>query len=293
VTTVAVAVHTTSDAKTMLPLSRAGDANVMVDQVDQSADLATGPPAPALPATLHARLRGIEGVTGLVEVNAATRLTVRVFGSTGPAGLVACAQLASVPVLGRCPADVTMQRLNASGLDVIAAGTNGSQRAIERERTILDNAYPVLQGPQTIGELDLIAPSSTLTNAYQQLVDVVIVTSLAIAGRTLATSIAVGLADRKRPFSMLRLTGARLATLRRVVVLESAVPLIAVAIVAIGVGFGASAIFTSAEMQHSLVAPGAGYYLITAAGIVASLVIIAAAFPLLRLITDPEAARNE
>lgn len=57
---------------------------------------------------------------------------------------------------------------------------------------------------------------------------------MAIAGCTLATGIAAGLADRKRPFSMLRLTGARLATVRRVVVLETAVPLIAVAIVAIG-----------------------------------------------------------
>jgi len=46
-------------------------------------------------------------------------------------------------------------------------------------------------------------------------------------------------------------------------------------------------------MQHPLVAPGAGYYLITAAGIAASLAIIAATFPLLRLITGPEVARNE
>ena len=92
---------------------------------------------------------------------------------------------------------------------------------------------------------------------------------------------------------MLRLTGVRLATLRRMVVLESVVPLIAVAIVAIGAGLGASAMFTSAQMQHPLVAPGAGYYLITAAGIAASLAIIAATFPLLRLITSPGVARNE
>jgi hypothetical protein len=51
--------------------------------------------------------------------------------------------------------------------------------------------------------------------------------------------------------------------------------------------------FTSAQMQHPLVAPGAGYYLIAAAGIAASLAIIAATFPLLRLITGPEVARSE
>ena len=132
-----------------------------------------------------------------------------------------------------------------------------------------------------------------MNQAYQQLADVVIVTSLVIAGCTLATSIAGGLADRRRPFSMLRLTGARLATLRRVVVLESAVPLVAVAIVAIGAGFGTSALYASAQLHHPLAAPGAGYYLITVAGLVASLAIIAAAFPLLRLMTGPEVARNE
>ena len=264
------------------------------------------------------------GVTGIIEVQHGTRLTVRVFGSTGPAGLVSCAQLASVPDLGRCPAgaqvaafpassvvsgfspidsgnslqgitwpaaDITAQRLNAIGLDFIAVATNGSSAAIERARTVLDDAYPVPDGPQTLGELT--TGGKAVSHTYQQLANIVIVTSLAIAGCTLATSIAAGLADRKRPFGMLRLTGARLATLRRVVVLESAVPLLAVAIVAIGAGFGASAMFTSAQMQHPLVGPGAGYYLIAAAGIVASLAIIAVTFPLLHFITGPEVARNE
>jgi hypothetical protein len=42
-----------------------------------------------------------------------------------------------------------------------------------------------------------------------------------------------------------------------------------------------------------IVAPGAGYYLITAPGIAASPAIIAAMLPLLRLVTAPEVARNE
>ncbi len=77
------------------------------------------------------------------------------------------------------------------------------------------------------------------------------------------------------------------------VALESAVPLLAVAVVAIGVGFAASAMFATMQLQHPLVAPGAAYYLLTAAGIAASLGIIAATFPLLRRITGPEVARNE
>ncbi len=49
----------------------------------------------------------------------------------------------------------------------------------------------------------------------------------------------------------------------------------------------------SVQLQHSLVAPGAAYYLLTAAGIVVALGIIAATFPLLRRITGPETARSE
>ena len=42
-----------------------------------------------------------------------------------------------------------------------------------------------------------------------------------------------------------------------------------------------------------MVAPGAVYYLLTAGGILVSLGIIAATFPLLERITGPEVARNE
>ena len=92
---------------------------------------------------------------------------------------------------------------------------------------------------------------------------------------------------------MLRLTGARLGMLRRVVTLESAVPLLAVAAVAISTGFGASAMFATVQLAHPLVAPDGAYYLITAAGIVLALGVIAATFPLLARITAPEIARND
>ena len=239
-----------------------------------------------------------------------------------PAGVVSCAQLATVPALGRCPAGATAvafpedgfdgpldartsagitwpaanvpaSRLDSLGVDAINVGTNGSVPAVEQARTVLENAYanPSLSAPSTIG--DLIAQDDSTNNAYQQLANTVILVSLPIAGCTLAASIAAGLADRKRPFSLLRLTGARLATLRRVVALESAVPLLAVAAVAIGTGFGAAAEYASVAQHHPMVAPGAAYYLITAGGILAALGIIAATFPLLARITGPEVARNE
>jgi hypothetical protein len=245
------------------------------------------------------------------------------FSETGTiaAGLVSCSQLARAPALGRCPggaaavsfpefldgsppartlesitwpvADVPASRLGGLGLDSIDIATDGSRSAIEEARTALDNAnaYPSLGTPLTLAEKT--ANLTAIGSAYQQLVDVVILASLAIAGCTLAAGVAASLSDRKRPFSLLRLTGARLGMLRRVVALESAVPLLAVAVVSIGAGFGAAAMFATVQLEHPLVAPGAVYYLITAAGIAVSLCIIASTFPLLRRITGPEAARNE
>jgi predicted lysophospholipase L1 biosynthesis ABC-type transport system permease subunit len=193
-------------------------------------------------------------------------------GTTWPAAGVSAARLDRLPVLA------------------INVATNGTVPAIEQARTVLETAYPEYDPPATLAEqrADVIQQDV----AYQQLADVVVLTSLAIAGCTLAASVAAGLAERKRPFSLLRLAGAPLGMLQRVVALESAVPLLVTAVISIGVGFAASAMFAAAQIGP-LTAPGAEYYIITGAGIAVGLGIIAATMPLLRRITGPEVARNE
>jgi hypothetical protein len=344
ITTVAVVAITTQNAKNLTRFGSAAEATVLTNQVSASNQVAgnSGPgvsagtarPGPAAPAApLTAQLNGIPGVQGVLVVRADPGLTIRgTFHNLGtspsgnvspvPAGVVSCAQLATVPALGRCPAgaataafpadgfngplfgtdataitwpaaNVPATRLDTLGVDAINVGTNGSTAAVEQARTVLENArtYPAVSTPSTIG--DIIAQDHSTHSDYQQLANVVILVSLPIAGCTLAAGIAAGLADRKRPFSLLRLTGARLATLRRIVALEGAVPLLAVAAVAIGTGFAAAAMYASEAQQHPMVPPGAAYYLITAGGILAALGIIAATFPLLARITGPDVARNE
>jgi hypothetical protein len=347
ITTVAVVAITTQDAKNVTRWSSAAEANVLTDQVSASnqepsagpaSSQGTAPPGPAAPAApLTAQLSGISGVQGVLVVRADPGLTIpgtfHGFGAFGfganqggpspvPAGVVSCAQLATAPALGRCPAGATAAafpsdgfngplfgvdattitwpaatvpatRLDTLGVDAINVATDGTEPAVERARTVLENAsaFPGVSTPSTIG--DLVAKDNSKNNDYQQLANVVILVSLPIAGCTLAAGIAAGLADRKRPFSLLRLTGARLATLRHVVALEGAVPLLAVAAVAIGTGFAGAAMFATEAQQHAMVAPGVAYYLLTAGGILVSLGIIAATFPLLTRITGPEVARNE
>jgi hypothetical protein len=343
ITTAAVVAITTQDAKETTQYGTVAQSNLMTDQIaapSPSGSRVTDPGQAAPAAALAARLEAIHGIHGVVVLRADPTLTipgtfhdlgVSAFGGNPggsvppiPADVASCAQLATVPDLGRCPAGATAAaipagvfgpngffgsqgssgftwpaanvpaaRLDALGVDALGVETDGTTTAIEQARTVLETepAYPVLNAPST--PEDNVVADVASNNGYQQLANVVILVSLPIAGCTLVAGIAAGLAARKRPFSLLRLAGARLSTLRSVVALEGAVPLLSVAAVAIGTSFAGAAMFAREAQQYPMVAPGMAYYLLTAGGIVISLAIIAATFPLLARITGPEAARNE
>ena len=178
-------------------------------------------------------------------------------------------------------------------MQYVVVATNGSTQAIEQARTTLERAYPVLYSPETILENQSLSFTAERAAEFRQLADVVILASLPIAGCSLAVSVIAGIGDRKRPFSLLRLTGAPLSLLRRVIAIESALPLLATAIIAIGTGFLAAGLFLNSQLSESLRAPGTGYYVTVAAGLAVSLGIIATTFPLLARMTGPETARNE
>jgi predicted lysophospholipase L1 biosynthesis ABC-type transport system permease subunit len=131
------------------------------------------------------------------------------------------------------------------------------------------------------------------TTQWQQLANVMILASLVVAGCTLAVSVVGGLSERRRPFSLLRLTGVPLGMLRRVIALESAVPLLVVALVSIAAAFVAAQLFLRAQMGYTLRPPGVPYYVTVLAGLAGSLGIIAGTLPLLKRITGPDTARNE
>jgi hypothetical protein len=280
-------------------------------------------PAPAGSDPVPAGLAAIPGVHGAAVVHVAPDSMVRAEESRGtwrisPSGLASCADLARAPAFGRCApgaevawvyvdlvgpdasssagvvwptAATTVDALRQLPLSSVIVETDGSTPAIERARTMLEAAYPQPYSPFTTAEWD--ADSARVLNLWKQLANVVIVASLAIAGASLAVSLAGGLSDRKRPFSLLRLTGVPLAVLRRVLALESGVPLLAAAVVATGTGFLAAHLFLRAQMDYSLRLPGVAYYAIVLAGLAASVAIIASTLPLLRRITGPETARNE
>jgi hypothetical protein len=321
VTTVTIGVITAFAANRVAPSGPLGD-DVLISQFSR------GPSPRGAVATVSdsvlAGLHSIEGVRGVAVIHASPvniELPLQMGNRPGTieADLVSCAQLAGTPALGRCPpgaqvvavpplfafnfgngssgdattwpaADVSLQRLNGLPVQAIAVGTDGSTAAIERARTRLEAAYPSRSDhPATLREGNA---NSDMTK-FQQLADVMILASLVIAGCTLAVSVIAGLADRRRPFSLLRLTGAPLGMLRRVVALETVVPLLAVAIVSTGAAFVGAELFLRAQVGYTLQPPGPGYYGTVLGGLAVSLTVIGSTLPLLRRITGPETARNE
>ena len=267
--------------------------------------------------------RGVRSVT-LVHQNPQGSLRFSLGPSRAPLrnsfGIVACDQLARTPAIGRCApgasvADVgyflsnvlghnshasttvwpsaNMSVEKAAKLPVVAVviATNGSSSSIERARTALERAFPLQGTPVAVDAFD---PSTARVLAMiQDMTDVMIVASLIIAACSLAVNIAAGLGERKRPFSLLRLTGVPTSLLHRVVVLETVLPLFIVAAVSIVVGLLSAALYLHSQVGIAFRTPGISYWVTVLGGLCASLAIIAATFPLLNRMTGPEVARNE
>ena len=235
-------------------------------------------------------------------------------------GVVACDQLAKTPAIGKCAPGATEASIgyflsnllghnsNASStvwpsahlsaadvarlpVDAVVVATNGSSGSLERARTTLERAFPFQGAPVAVDALD---PSTArLLTMIQDMTDVIIVASLIIAACSLAVTIAAGLGERKRPFSLLRLTGVPTALLHRVVALESALPLLLVAVVSIVVGLVSAALYLHSQVGIAFSIPGIAYWATVLGGLAASLAIITATFPILDRMTGPEVARNE
>ena len=235
-------------------------------------------------------------------------------------GVVACDQLAKTPAIGKCAPGATVASVgyflsnilghhsNASStawpsadlsvtsaarlpVDAIVVATTGRRAPLNGYGPRSNGSFPSREHRSQSKRLD---PSNArLLAMIQDMTDVIIVASLIIAACSLAVNIVAGLGERKRPFSLLRLTGVPTALLHRVVALESALPLLLVAAVSIVVGLVSAALYLHSQVGIAFRIPGIAYWATVLGGLAASLAIIASTFPLLNRITGPEVARNE
>ncbi len=271
---------------------------------------------PSVPGQVLAGLRTTPGVRSVTMVHQSPSQTPL----RQSFGVVACDQLARTPAIGKCAPGETaasigyffshllghnshasstiwpsanMSVASAARLpvDAVVVATDGSPGSLERARTTLERDFPFQGTPVAVDAFDPL--TARLLTMIQDMTDVIIVASLIIAACSLAVNIAAGLGERKRPFSLLRLTGVPTALLHRVVALESALPLFLVAAVSILVGLVSAALYLHSQVGIAFSIPGITYWATVAGGLAASLAIIASTFPLLNRITGPEAARNE
>jgi hypothetical protein len=275
---------------------------------------------PSVPGQVLAGLRTTPGVRSVTVIHQSP--------SQGPLrdqpgrsfGVVACDQLARTPAIGKCApgtsvasigyflshilghnshasstvwpsADLSVDSAARLPVDAVVVATDGSPGSLERARTTLERTFLFQGTPVAVEASD---PSTArLLTMIQDMTDVIIVASLIIAACSLAVNIAAGLGERKRPFSLLRLTGVPTALLHRVIALESALPLLLVAAVSIVVGLVSAALYLHSQVGIAFSIPGITYWATVIGGLAVSLAIIASTFPLLNRITGPEVARNE
>ncbi len=103
------------------------------------------------------------------------------------------------------------------------------------------------------------------------------------------------LVERKRQFTLLRVSGTPRSVLTRVVLLESVLPLVTASVVAAATGLGVAIPLVKSLLPGvtTTTFPGPSYYLTMAGGFAVALLVVLATLPLLGRITQPERARFE
>jgi hypothetical protein len=239
-------------------------------------------------------------------------------------GIMSCASLRELPELGACAAGRAAVAVTAGNLfndnpknstQPIASAASPAMPAnfsslylqavlvkvngpatLERVRTYLVTHTPESASgtaPRTFGEA--VQARASVATTVQRLINTAVVLTLIVAGCSLAVSVGGSLVERKRPFTLLRVTGTQLAMLYRVVLLEAVLPLAAATIVAAGLAYLISVVTVSriAPAGTPVPVPGGAYFVTMAAGLAGSLLVIFASLPLLRRLTAPDGVRFE
>ena len=147
--------------------------------------------------------------------------------------------------------------------------------------------------PRTFGETLQIRLDRAAT--LERIVYAAVALTLIVAGCSLAVAVGGGLVDRKRPFTLLRVSGTPVGVLSRVVLMEAAVPLLAATIVAAGIAYGTSilAFVRLAPVGTAIPQLGSAYYALMGIGLAVAFAVITVTLPLLRRMTTPGNVRFE
>lgn len=190
----------------------------------------------------------------------------------------------------RALAGVTLGSLPLAGTIVL---TDGRPASVEAVRTAAETATGSNNEflPETAA--DISAQSRQQAIELGRIADVGLLLTLLVAGLSLAISVAGGLLDRSRPFALLRLGGMRLRDLNRVLLAETALPLLAIAATSTGLGV-LLASYATWSAHAPWQPPGPAFWPALGAGLLLALALASAVtMPLLGRLTSLETARFE
>ncbi|HSR87264.1 MAG TPA: FtsX-like permease family protein [Streptosporangiaceae bacterium] len=171
-----------------------------------------------------------------------------------------------------------------------------SQATLERVRTYLVTHTPLTasgMAPRTFGEAVQVREGVATT--VQRLIDIAVALTLIVAGCSLAVAAGGGVVERKRPFTLLRLSGTPVGTLYRVVMLEAVAPLVAATAIAAGLAYGMSVLTVAKLGPAGSPTPvlDHAYYLIMGLGLVGALAVLVSTLPVLSRVSSPGNVRFE
>jgi hypothetical protein len=279
---------------------------------------------PQSAAGLLAGLRGIPGVTVVPVWSPAGSGQAAAEQGPGGTGIISCAGLRAVAALGQCAPGVTNVEVPAANIfgdnprystqpiasagspayagslaglylqSVLVKAANAS--VVEQARTYLVTHSAQSQSgtaARTFGEA--MQPRAAVASTVERLIYLGVLLTLIVAGCSLAVTVAGGLIERKRPFTLLRLSGTPVRTLYRVVLIEALLPLVAAIVIAGGLAYliAVLTVLGIAPAGTPVPVPGHAYFLMMGGGLLGALAVIAAALPLLGRITSTASVRFE
>jgi hypothetical protein len=165
--------------------------------------------------------------------------------------------------------------------------TDGTPAAEERVRTLAAIAVPSAR-TDTSGEL--AARTAAEFGWVDGMLPPVMAFVLLVAACSLTVATVSGLMERRRPFALLRASGVRLGELRRIVLLETGMPLVITVLGGVGTALLVTYLIVPGE-EWGL--PDVGFFAGLGLGVVAALAVSSLALPLLDVATRHDSARFE
>lgn len=253
-----------------------------------------------------AALERVEGVTGVAELYSTGDSSVMSARDAELLGLAEIPETEYIEFSGNFhasdPSEIMVGPSSVTSVEgmwtlAFVTVTDGTTSAVERARTWLEQSDAIDLGmfvPDTrvdAGDTETL----TMVNSFATLAYLGVGIAILIAGVSLAVASAAAVLDRRRVLGLLRLIGMPVRGIRRIVVFEAAIPLIAVMALSVGLGLlSAWVILTGLTGGgRTLGWPDSRYYVAIGGSLVLALGAVAATFGTIRRNTAISSTRFE